>query len=86
MTHELFEELDAFNPKWQTIYSSLPIAAKAAGVSKMFQEWLLSPQGTHYQEIVRDVPDYEAYNEAERRMRGALLTRLPLGGDDNEPV
>lgn len=80
---ELLEELEAFNPRWKQVYRTASDAAKAAGVSKMFQEWLLSPEGQHYREIVRDVPDYEAYNEAERRMRGDLLSRLPLGSTDS---
>ena len=84
MQHDLFLELEAFNPRWQIVYASVGQAAKAAKVLPMFQEWLLTEEGKHYQEIVRDVPDYEANNAAERRMREALLARAPIGGS-NEP-
>lgn len=37
--HELFEELGAFDPHWQTGYPTLREAAAAAGVSALYRDW-----------------------------------------------
>lgn len=65
----LFEELDAFDGRWQLHYKTLRDAAIAAKALIMYQEWLTSPAGQHYRELLRDVPDTLAQNEAERKLR-----------------
>lgn len=74
--NNLFEELDAFDRNWQMHYRTLRDAAKAAKVIPMYQEWLLSEPGTHYRELLRDVPDTLAQNEAERKLR-ERMAELP---------
>lgn len=37
--HELFEELQAFNPRWQQDYCTLQAAASAAGLQDMYSDW-----------------------------------------------
>lgn len=65
----LFEELDAFDKRWQLHYRTILEAAKAAGALIMYQEWLLTEPGQHYRELLREVPDTLAQNEAERKLR-----------------
>lgn len=60
-------ELDAFNPKWQTVYRTVQEAAKAAGVLSMYNAWLKTSSGALYQAIVSGVPDTAALNESTRR-------------------
>lgn len=67
--HDLFLDLDAFDPKWQIHYKTIALAATAAKVMHMYSEWLGTVDGRRYQEILRDVPDTIAKNEAERLLR-----------------
>lgn len=69
MTHELFEELDAFNPRWQAAYRTVAVAATAAGVSSLYLDWLRTPQGKLHEAIMADVADTIAQNEAECKLR-----------------
>jgi hypothetical protein len=45
MKHELFEELDAFRPKWQATYATLYAAARAAGVLNLYADYLKTKTG-----------------------------------------
>lgn len=71
MKHDLFLELDMFNSAWQVKYDSLAKAAKAAGVSDMYQEWLTSDEGKHYSEIMESVPDTLSANALARKVNEA---------------
>lgn len=57
MKHDLFYDLEAFDPKWQMHYRTIALAARAAGVLGMFSEWLLTQEGRQYREVMRGVPD-----------------------------
>lgn len=37
--HELFEELQAFRPHWQTQFATLQDASRAAGCEVLFLDW-----------------------------------------------
>lgn len=39
---ELFEELDAFNPRWRNDYATTEDAAKAAGAHALWIQWCLA--------------------------------------------
>lgn len=69
MTHELFEELDAFDRHWQLHYRTILDAARAAKVLIMYSEWLGTDEGMRYREVTRDVPDTARQNELERALR-----------------
>lgn len=74
--HDLFWELEAFNPRWQSIYKTVALAAKAAKALPMYSEWLGTPEGLRYQELHRDVPDTMAIDEAERATRAAMHSHI----------
>lgn len=44
--HELFEELEAFDPKWRLKYATTLEAAKAAGVHSLWLDWCQSRNTT----------------------------------------
>lgn len=57
--HELFDELEAFDPKWQTHYPTLLAAAKAARAEELFCQWLSwTAEGNKYAHSMNGVPDY----------------------------
>ena len=56
--HELFEELEAFDPKWQEKHKSLFEAAQAAGANDLLREYLETPQGESYLAHIAAVRDY----------------------------
>lgn len=58
MTHELFDELDAWNPKWRQITRSLRDAAQQAGVMDIYLQWLGTPEGAAYLQKFAGTPDY----------------------------
>ena len=55
--HELFEQLDAFDPQWQEHYHTLYLAAKAAGEEDLFRDFLTTPEGARYRLAYEGVPD-----------------------------
>ena len=67
MKHELFEELDAFDPHWQENYRTVHEAAKAADVFWLFEEFLETPEGIRYLETTAGVFDYLAAIEAAQK-------------------
>lgn len=71
--HELFDELDAYDPKWQTHYDRLRDAAVAANCMNLYYEFMLTPQGRHYQQLMFGVRDTVAQNRAERETRRRVL-------------
>jgi len=59
MRHELFELLDAWNPKWQTQYNSLLEAVNASDeeIALAYGEWLRTDAGQQHLATFKDVPD-----------------------------
>jgi hypothetical protein len=55
--HDLFWELEAFDPRWQTRYSTIKQAAEAAGVMLEYHSWLSTAEGKTYRRAMRGVPD-----------------------------
>lgn len=74
MKHDLFFELEAFNPRWQTRYRTVKDAALAAGVPDVFKQWLTTAEGQRYALLHTDVPDVL---EITRRQQEAMAT-LPF--------
>lgn len=72
MKHELFEELDAFDPKWRDRYPTIGEAAGAAGVPGLYHEWRSTPEGRAYAARMAGVPNYaqaiKAAQEAAERL------------------
>ena len=78
--HELFEELSAFDPRWQENYATLLDAVVAASIDgAVYLSWLLTEEGQLYCETLRDVPDYQAQNEAAKRQRDAEVSMANRG-------
>ena len=66
--HELFEELEAFDPKWQEHYRSLFEAATAAKVRDLLVQYLETPAGGAYLSHTAGVRDYKAEIEEHQRL------------------
>ena len=77
--HELFEELDAFDPQWQNRYPSVLSAAAAAKCKDLLNQWLDTPEGEVYLTNVAAVRDYMAEIEQYRRQVEAEQSALPFG-------
>jgi hypothetical protein len=58
MKHELFEELDAFCPRWQATYPTLYSAACAAGVVDLYRDYLKTKAARPRARGELNVPDY----------------------------
>lgn len=69
-TDELIEELEAFDPKYQTRYTTLAAAAEAAGIVDEFMDWLGTPAGLNYSQIV-SAHDHTADNAERKAQQGA---------------
>lgn len=62
--HELFEELDAWDPRWTEHYASVRMAAIKAGLMHLFVAYRATPAGQEYERLLRGVPDaYSAIQE-----------------------
>jgi hypothetical protein len=55
--HPLFEELQAFDPRYQHRYPTLRDAAQAAGVMDLFADYLRTQDGHKYAREVATAPD-----------------------------
>ncbi len=75
MKHELFEELEAFDPKWQSHYANIAQAACAAGVMNIYRYWIKTREGEAYLRLSAGVPDYKGAIEKEQES----ASRLPFG-------
>lgn len=82
LTTELFEELDAFDPRWQSGYRTIGHAAQAADVLDLYKKWLETPEGVKYLAIVRDVPDHVGRSRALAEIERAQPRSLPFGYDN----
>lgn len=77
--HELFDELDAFDPRWQSKYRSVISAAKAAGVGELLRDWLSSHQGETYLSHIHATRDYLKEIEDYKKLREEEESKLPFG-------
>lgn len=74
--HELFEELEAWNPRWQLVAPRIPDAAQCAGPHAVaaYQRWLQTDDGKTYDRLMSEVPNYsQAIREAQE-----AAERLPV--------
>jgi hypothetical protein len=55
--HELFEELEAWDRRWQQRCETIAEAAMRAGVEAEYEDWLRTADGIVYLERMRNVPD-----------------------------
>jgi hypothetical protein len=69
--HDLFLELDMFNPAWRDRYPSIQAAATAAKVSDMYREWLTTTEGMGYTALTQGIPDTLKVNALNRAAREA---------------
>lgn len=66
MIHELFEELNAFDPKWPDHYLTIGEAAQYAGLTDLYRDWAQTTEGREHIELFA-VPDIlSAVEEAQR--------------------
>jgi len=77
--HELFEELDAFNPHWQQAYRSVIAAAKAAGAQELLSDWLKTHQGETYLSHIHATRDYLKEIEEYKALIAEEESKLPFG-------
>jgi len=77
--HELFEELDAFDPQWQKNYRSVISAAQAAGASAILKEWLRTHQGETYLSHIHATRDYLKEIEEYKALIAEEESKLPFG-------
>jgi hypothetical protein len=82
-TVEFLEELEAFDPQYKTRYTTLRLAAYAAGLAAAFTDWLETPDGIRYSQTA-NAHDHTADNavrkaqiDSERKMqeRGRVVTQ-----------
>jgi hypothetical protein len=88
--HEVFLELDAFDPKWRSHYPTMKAACEAACCEDLRQDWLRTEAGARIAEALRNVPDYLADAARERELASHTVDRLPHQmvddeGDEEEP-
>ena len=77
--HELFEELEAFDPNWQRNYRSVITAAKAAKADELLREWLRTHQGETYLSHIHATRDYLAEIEEYQALLAEEEAKLPFG-------
>lgn len=74
--HELWEELEAFDPKWQLHFETTEDAAIAAGVQEIWREYCRDfPRRQSMACSPRQVPDTAA--AVRRQQEAAASTSLP---------
>lgn len=72
--HELFEEIEAYDPKWRQRYPTVRAAAQAAGCPELYTKWLLTPAGRTYADHIASLPD--AYGAAQRDRDSRAIVEL----------
>jgi hypothetical protein len=70
--HELFDELEAFDPIWFKVFHNIKEAVDAASVetpyiSNIYRNFLLTPSGQKYSTEISNVPDVKRAVEAMQR-------------------
>ena len=87
--HQLFEELEAFDPRYAQRYRTLRDAAIAADCLPLFLDYLRSAQGQAYATEVAAVPDalgaIEAAQESADRLPYTLTTIGLTGRKEHQP-
>lgn len=78
--HELFWQIEAFDPHWQKHYKTLREAAVAADCLPDYYDYLQTSEGLQYRIRMQDVPDTLARNAAERRLRERMAAIARRGG------
>lgn len=74
--HRLFEELEAFDPRYAHKYTTLRAAAEAAGVVDVFNDYLRTSQGQTYAREIATAPDVLAATRAAQESADRLPYRL----------
>jgi hypothetical protein len=84
--HEVFLELDAFDPKWRSHYPTMKAACAAAGCEDLRQDWIRTDTGAKIAAAMQNVPDYAADAARERELSTHGLDPLPYQetGDEEE--
>ena len=72
--HDLFEELDAWNPRWREYCRTVWDAAQAAGVADLYRAWIKTEDGRNYERLTFGVPNYQSAICAARE----AAERLPI--------
>jgi hypothetical protein len=75
--HDLFWELEAFDPKWQMHYATVAVAARAAKVLPLYADWLKSADGVRYKRTLEGVPDVRAQEAVEQFTRSRMQHIAP---------
>ena len=78
--HDLFWELEAFDPHWQKHYDTLRSAAVAASCLPEYYAYMATSEGMQHKIRFTDVPDTVAQNRAERRLRERMANLARRGG------
>lgn len=73
--HDVFWEVEAFDPKWQQNYDTLRDAAIAANCLPEYYDYLSTSEGKQRNIRLLNVPDTVLANRLERRMRERMLRR-----------
>jgi hypothetical protein len=82
--HDVFLELDAFDPKWRSHYPTMKAACAAAGCEDLRQDWIASDTGARIAEALRNVPDYIGDAARERELATHTVDALPYQLADDE--
>lgn len=75
MRHEIFDLLEAINPRWQVSFDSLRSAAEQYDLLPEYYAYLLSADGKLRSKLLDSIPDTVAQNRAERKMRERMMNR-----------
>lgn len=78
--HELFEELQACNPRYAQQYPTLRAAAEACNCVALFEDYLRSVDGQRYRESVATVPDVRGAIAAAQQAADSLPYTLDTIG------
>ncbi len=85
--HKLFDELDAFNPRWRLAYKTLRGAAIAAGVLTLYESYTEgTPEGQRYLAQHGDVPDTLGAVQAAQQAADSLPYNLGNIGTVAVPI
>jgi hypothetical protein len=71
----LMEELDAWNPKWRQVCSSVKDASEKAGVLELFERWRASSEGQKHQRTYA-VPDRVGESRRAAELQRSTLRRF----------
>jgi hypothetical protein len=81
--HDVFLELDAFDPRWRSHYPTMKAACAAAGCEALRQDWIGSDAGAKIEAALRDVPDYLGDTLREQELSTHTVDPLPYQSTDD---